>query len=103
VSPVSTVTPGLKSSSTASMMAKSRICRWRSMALALVGQPAQTPVKFRAQQPEVIVAGRMQQRDRAPASRALEPPPRLELPEHAGIAGYLGTGLTLSAQAYVDA
>src|SRR5438105_10589378 len=64
VSPVSTVSPGRNSSSTESMRAKSRICRWLSMAEP---QPsaldaAAAPVQLRAQDLVVIVRRRMQQR-----------------------------------------
>ena len=72
VSPVSAVSPDRNSRSTASMMAKSRMERWVSMAFgggglvrgAVLGYRvrAAAPVELRAQYAEVVVAGRVQQR-----------------------------------------
>src|ERR1700733_104464 len=102
VSPVSTVSPGLNSSSTASIIAKSRICRWRSTASALVRQSADTPMQLGAQQPEVVVARRMQQRNRAPGGGDLEPAARIEFPELGGVAVDLRPGTALATQADID-
>ena len=61
VSPVSTVSPGRSSSSTASMMAKSRICRCVSMRFS--ARSCRGPSAAWSAAAEVIVAGRVQQRD----------------------------------------
>src|ERR1044072_6676252 len=86
VSPVSTVSPGCNSSSTESMIAKSRICRCVSMGLPGVIGPAAAPVKLGAQQDEGVVAGRMRQRDAFYRNGDPQRIGRVDLAEHVAVA-----------------
>src|SRR5579862_7784037 len=86
VSPVSTVSPGRSSSSTESMMAKSRICRCVSMVF-LALEAAAAPVELGAQHLVVVVTLRMQERHALGGEAHLEPVLWFEGPEDDAVAG----------------
>src|SRR5438046_2121830 len=103
-SPVSTVSPGRNSSSTESMRAKSRICRWLSMAEP---QPsaldaAAAPVQLRAQDLVVIVRRRMQQRHVLARSAGLQAIAGHERAEYRAVADDVRAGVGSLVQCDLD-